>query len=210
MRPLGGFHWERHSKYGGKPVVRCKLTLKKSISHQIRWWVWVFFNLPNKIRGWMQLNSEKKCPLASSKCLALHMNACLVWASWLYSEVVTQSGFTHSFPCRVFHQCPVCSSPLSVLGQSLISEFPSHHPDSHCLFHFFHLLIGVFWVFLGGFLPIIMTELLYCSHSFLIDLPTHNLASPFVSSLSSWAEAARDNSGLQFPCVFCWHIQDRK
>lgn len=101
------------------------------------------------------------------------------------------------------------SPPLSVLGQSLISEFPSHHLVSLCLLHFFNFNWCVLVLFFC-FLPILMPELLYQAHSSLIDLHTHSLASLYVCSLSSWAEATLDNSDLPFPCVFFWHVQDRK
>lgn len=104
----------------------------------------MFFNLPNKIQGWMQLKSEKKCPLASSKCLTLHMSACLVWASWLYSEVFMQPGFTHSFLCYVFHQCPVCSHLLSLCLARVLSLSSLHITLSASVFFISLILIGVF------------------------------------------------------------------
>lgn len=158
----------------------------------------------------MQLKSEKKCPLASSKCLTLHMSACLVWASWLYSEVFMQPGFTHSFLCYVFHQCPVCSHLLSLCLARVLSLSSLHITLSASVFFISLILIGVFLFFFLCFLPILMTELLYWAHSSLIDLHTHPLASLFVCSLSSWAEATLGNSDLPFPRVFFWHVQDRK
>lgn len=170
----------------------------------------MFFNLPTKIRGWMQLKSEKKCPVASSKCLTLHMNACLVWASWLCSEVFMQSGFTHCCLWDVFHQCPVCSHLLSLCLARVLSLSSLHITLSASVFLISLILIGVFLFCFFCFLPILMPELLYRAHSSLIDLHTHSLVSLFVCSLSSWVEATLDNSDLPFPRVFFWHVQDRK